>query len=194
MCLFCFVLLFRQDGIIELREEEASYFTDHSYSFSKQLRKEKEMRSLERKEREKKSAADVSFSWWQNRLDNVYANIRSRLLNIPSTISTSLKNPGGYGCYSIRTNSANTISSTGDDDYDSENPPNSKQDQQKSADDSKAKEVTSEISAANECHPSITKMSFHSNVPSSVLTFTICAFQFTQSSGLLLSFAYLLML
>jgi len=36
-------------------------------------------------------------------------------------------------------------------------------------------------------------MSIHKNVPSSVLTFTICAFQLTQSSGLLLSFAWFFM-
>ena len=47
-----------------------------------------------------------------------------------------------------------------------------------------------------DCRPSIEradKTAFHANVPSSILTLTICAFQFTQSSGLLLSF-YLFML
>jgi hypothetical protein len=160
-------------------------------------------------------AGDLSLSlssFWQNcnsRLDIVCNNIRNKFCQLPASSAAAAR------CYSIRTQSVNGIRtdqddlisslsggggdcrnerdlrhrklSNGDDVVDSEDPDDSRQQMTMTPEECSSKKE-------EECHPSITKMSFHSNVPNSVLTFTICAFQFTQSSGLLLSFAYLFML
>ena len=206
---FHFSTLF-QDDIIEVHEDEMKYFADKSPGADdidlEDLRHNKKQMAMAMERKEGMQLHSHSHSQQKNwckrinsRLDTVYSKIRRQLHNIPRI--SSLKDNGvdlRYGCYSIQTlsNSSSMSPMSGSDD-DSEDQLSGCEKKNLTTPKTDAEDADA-AAPHDSCRPSIArvkdKMSFHTNVPSSMLTFTICAFQLTQSSGLLLSIAYLLML
>ena len=179
------------DDIIELEAEEASYLANQFDGPAVGAAKASQA----------PAPSPPTGGWWQTKLDAVYFAVRTKVLStLPSSDPGAEKEdkagrrPKGLaGCYSIRTKSMN-----------SERSPASSFHSAASAVDEENPKVAGAGAGAEEgagagagavmkkdCRPSIEradKTAFHANVPSSILTLTICAFQFTHSSGLLLSF------
>ncbi|QDZ24834.1 hypothetical protein HOP50_14g73760 [Chloropicon primus] len=190
----------RSEDIIELSEEEVPYFASFNSFKSEDARTAAEAPAAPR----------GWHKWWKD--------CKSKATGIQSLSLSSLKSSasgrnqgrrgaatskrrrskaiskvlGNYGCYSIRTNS--TGGGVGEDQAPGSAATAVAEDLEKGAFPGPKSPQAAEKKSAEDCKPSIEradKMSFH--VPSSFLTLAICAFQFTQSSGLLLSF-YLFML
>eukprot|EP00213_Chloropicon_mariensis_P000453 CAMPEP_0197481596 /NCGR_PEP_ID=MMETSP1309-20131121/48445_1 /TAXON_ID=464262 /ORGANISM="Genus nov. species nov., Strain RCC998" /LENGTH=299 /DNA_ID=CAMNT_0043023871 /DNA_START=45 /DNA_END=941 /DNA_ORIENTATION=- len=182
----------RNDDIIEVHEDEMKYFADKSPGADdidlEDLRHNKKQMAMAMERKEGMQLHSHSHSQQKNwckrinsRLDTVYSKIRRQLHNIPRI--SSLKDNGvdlRYGCYSIQTlsNSSSMSPMSGSDD-DSEDQLSGCEKKNLTTPKTDAEDADA-AAPHDSCRPSIArvkdKMSFHTNVPSSMLTFTICAF------------------